>query len=101
MRYLLLPMILFCFAVPAVAAQGLSRENCASAITMYCTMCHTTERICKGLNSFDAPGWTRVLQRMGEQSADIDQGVQEMVHACLHMMKPGDSMVCGNDAESP
>ena len=94
MRYLLLSMILVCFSVPVIAAQSTSRENCASAMTMYCTMCHSIERICKGLKTFDGQGWTRVLKKMGEESDDIDDKVQKMVHACLMDMQPGDQIVC-------
>ena len=94
MRYLLLPMALVLLSVQVISAQTINRENCSSAITMYCTMCHSTERICKGLKTFDGEGWTRVLKKMGEESDDVDQGVQDMVHACLATMKPGDSLVC-------
>jgi len=94
MRYLLLPIALVFFCAKTCLAQTINQENCLSAITMYCTMCHSTERICKGLKTFDAKGWTMVLKKMGEESDDVDQGVQDMVHSCLTIMKPGDSLVC-------
>jgi len=94
MRYLLLSLTLVFVCAPMGLAQTINRENCSSAITMYCTMCHSTERICEGLKTFDATEWTRVLKKMGEESDDVDKSVQEMVHACLATMKPGDSIVC-------
>jgi hypothetical protein len=97
MPCLLLIIALVLFSAQAGQAQTISRENCSSAITMSCTMCHSTARICRGLKTFDAEGWTRVLKRMGKESDDVDQGVQNMVHACLATMKPGDSVVCRDD----
>jgi hypothetical protein len=97
MPCLLLIITLVLFSAQSGRAQTISRENCSSAITMYCTMCHSTARICKGLKTFDAEGWTRVLKRMGKESDDVDQGVQNMVHACLATMKPGDFVVCRDD----
>jgi hypothetical protein len=97
MPCLLLIITLVLFSAQSGRAQTISRENCSSAITMSCTMCHSTARICRGLKTFDAEGWTRVLKRMGKESDDVDQGVQNMVHACLATMKPGDSVVCRDD----
>jgi len=74
MPCLLLIITLVLFSAQSGRAQTISRENCSSAITMYCTMCHSTARICKGLKTFDAEGWTRVLKRMGKESDDVDQG---------------------------
>ncbi len=96
----LLPIALILFYAQTSPAQTINRENCSSAITMYCTMCHSTERICKGLKTFDGTGWTRVLKKMGEESDDVDQGVQDMIQACLATMKPGDSLVCKGGRKS-
>ena len=75
------------------AAKEVNEGMCKSYLAMYCTRCHTTERICTGLEKNDNEKWLAVIKKMADYD-DLDQDVQDTVHACLTGMKSGDPLVC-------
>ena len=66
---------------------------CQGLITVYCTRCHTTERICDALGSDEAT-WKATIKEMGEYSDDLDQETQNQVVSCVSKMKKGNPTVC-------
>ena len=88
-------LLVFLFLCPTIlSAAKVNKEQCASTINMYCTLCHTTGRICKGLQKNDSDAWKKVLQKMSENNEDIDAGVRKVVHACLTSLPSVASIVC-------
>ena len=88
-------LLLFLFLGPALlSAAEVNRKQCASTINMYCTLCHTTGRICRGLRKNDSDAWKKILQRMSDNNEDIDAGVRKTVHACLTSLPSVKSIVC-------
>lgn len=81
----------WCTILPA---REVNLGMCTSYINMYCSRCHTTERICIGLKTNDKEGWQKVLQQMAKNDPDIDKDVQEVVHACLTSVQSVDTIVC-------
>jgi len=77
----------------AAVAKEVNEGMCKSYLSMYCTRCHTTERICTGLEKNDSEKWLTVIKEMAEYD-DLDQDVQDTAHACLTGMKSGDPVVC-------
>ncbi len=77
-----------------LSATEVNREQCASIINMYCSRCHTTERICKGLGKNDSDAWKMVLKKMAENDEDIDVDVRTVVHACLTSLPSVTTIVC-------
>ena len=66
---------------------------CQGLISVYCTRCHTTERICDELGT-DEAAWKATIKEMGEYSDDLDQETQNQVVSCVSKMKKGDPAVC-------
>jgi hypothetical protein len=89
----LLTVILFFFCGSAFAKE-VNSGMCASYINMYCTRCHTSGRICAGLDKNDEDRWRKIISEMAKNDGDIDQDVQVTVHACLTSMRAGDPVIC-------
>ncbi len=88
-------LLVFLFLCPALlSAAEVNKGQCASTINMYCTMCHTTERICAGLQKNDSDAWKKILQRMSDNNEDIDATVRKVVHGCLTSLPSVTSIVC-------
>ncbi len=77
-----------------LSAAEVNKEQCASTINMYCTLCHTTERICKGLEKNDSDAWKTILKKMSKNDEDIDADVRTVVHACLTSLPSVTTIVC-------
>ena len=90
--FLLIVILLFFFG--QACAKEVNRNMCTAYINMYCTRCHTSERICAGLKKNDDGGWKKIIAVMAGNDDDIDQDVQDTVHACLTSMPSGDPIVC-------
>ncbi len=75
------------------AAKEVNEGMCASYIKMYCSRCHSTKRICKGLEKKNEEQWRQTITTMAEYGG-LDQDTQDTAHACLSGMKPGDTIVC-------
>ena len=85
-----LPFSFFLAHTPKVQA---TEDPCAPLVVMYCTTCHTTQRICKALGKKDADAWKKTLTTMAEYG-DIDKPTQKQVFECLSKKKAGDPAVC-------
>lgn len=92
MAILLLPLTLGLLSILSVQADD---DPCQSLISVYCTRCHTTERICDALGTDDAT-WKATIKEMGEYSSDLDQKTQNQVVSCVSKMKKGNPSVCKN-----
>jgi len=68
-------------------------DPCQGLISVYCTRCHTTERICDELGT-DETAWKATVKEMAEYSSDLDQETQNQVVSCVSKMKKGDPAVC-------
>lgn len=88
---LMLPIILGLVSHLPVQA---GNEPCKSLINVYCTRCHTTERICNALGNTDERAWKITIKEMGEYDGEIDQKTQSQVVSCVGKMKKGDRRVC-------
>jgi len=88
-------LLVFFFLCPTIlSAAEVNREQCASIINMYCTRCHTTARICEGLEKNDSDAWKMILKKMSENDEDIDAGVRTVVHGCLTSLPSVTTIVC-------
>ncbi len=76
-------------SLPVSAAE----DPCKPLLVMYCTACHTTERICTALDQKDEKAWKKTLETMGEYG-DIDKKTQEQVLQCVQTKKSEDPAVC-------
>ncbi|HHB75433.1 MAG TPA: hypothetical protein ENK84_02665 [Desulfobulbus sp.] len=94
MRLICLSFLFLLFSSTLLSAAEVNREQCASTINMYCTLCHTTERICKGLAINDSDAWETILKKMSENDEDIDAGVRTVVHSCLTSLPSVTTIVC-------
>ena len=59
---------------------------CQGIISVYCTRCHTTERICDTLGS-DEAAWKALIREMAEYDGDLDQETQNQVSILLLLVK--------------
>ena len=94
MRIICLSVFFLLLGSTLLAAAEVNREQCASTIKTYCTLCHTTERICTGLAKNDSDAWKTILKRMSENDEDIDAGVRKVVHGCLTSLPSVTTIVC-------
>ena len=90
MPILLLPAILGLLSILPLQADD---DPCQSLISVYCTRCHTTERICDSLGNTEA-AWKATIKEMSEYAGDIDQETQNQVVSCVSTMKKSDPAVC-------
>lgn len=90
MPILLLPITLGLLSTLPLQADD---DPCQSLIRVYCTRCHTTERICDSLGNTEA-AWKATIKEMGENAGDIDQETQNQVLNCVSTMKKGNPAVC-------
>jgi len=70
-----------------------AEDPCKPLLVMYCTACHTTQRICTALDKKDEKDWKKTIETMGEYG-DIDKKTQEQVLQCVKTKKSGDPAVC-------
>lgn len=82
-------LLLFGTAVAKEVNEGM----CKSYLTMYCSRCHTAERLCTSLEKNDDEKWLTVIKEMAEYD-DLDQDVQDTAYACLTGLKSIESLVC-------
>lgn len=87
---LLLLSTLGLFSILPVQADD---DPCQSLINVYCTRCHTTERICDSLGDTEAV-WKATISEMADIDDDIDQKTQSQVLSCVSKMKKDDPAVC-------
>ncbi len=87
---LLLPSFFCLLSILPVRADN---GPCQGIISVYCTRCHTTERICDTLGS-DEAAWKALIREMAEYDGDLDQETQDQVLNCVVGMKKGDPAVC-------
>jgi len=94
MKKTLLSTVILFFFFGTAFAKEVNMGMCTSSINMYCTRCHTSGRICSGLGKNNDERWRKIISEMAENDSDIDQNVQDTVHACLSSMQTGDPIVC-------
>ena len=70
-----------------------AEDPCKPLLVMYCTACHTTQRICTALDKKDEKAWEKTIETMGEYG-DIDKKTQEQVLQCVKTKKSGDPAIC-------
>lgn len=92
--YLVLCPFFFILTTSFLQAEEINNTKCAKALKIYCTRCHTTERICVGLNNNSPQRWHEIITEMAEYDGDLDQQVQGTVKTCLQTMPSGDPIVC-------
>ena len=92
---IVLPLLLLPFTLGLLSILPLQADDdpCQGLISVYCTRCHTTERICDELGT-DEAAWKATIKEMGEYSDDLDQETQNQVVSCVSKMKKGDPAVC-------
>jgi hypothetical protein len=93
MKRILFSLSIVLLLCSTAAAKEVNEGMCKSYLEMYCSRCHSTERMCKYLEKNDSEKWRAVIKKMAEY-AEMDQDIQDTTHACLSGMKAGDALVC-------
>ena len=93
-----LAVLFMLFGAQSLTAQEpepkVDEEVCVSYINMFCTRCHTPDRLCKALGTKNEEQWRQTVRKMAEYDR-LDQDIQSVVFSCLADRKPGDPLVCG------
>lgn len=98
MKTLMIPTLLFTLTIGGVSlavGAAVNEEDCRATITTTCTKCHGTAKLCTKLKDpgADAQKWRETIARMGKK-ANLNQAVQDTVHACLTTAADPDGLVC-------
>ncbi|NOQ45949.1 MAG: hypothetical protein GQ559_04640 [Desulfobulbaceae bacterium] len=73
--------------------KDVNTEMCQSYVNMFCTRCHSSERICTALKKNTPEEWDKTIKLMAEYD-DMDQDIQETVFSCMTTLKPGSPIIC-------
>ena len=69
-------------------------EVCSSIINAKCVRCHYKTRICDALGTKSVREWTRSINFMIKQGAELSDDEKNKVIACLSSLPKGSEIVC-------